>query len=302
MRFPIAVLLLALSLRAAPVCGGVRDRSTMLVSTAWLAEHLRDPKLVVVAIGQEAEFAAAHIPGAVALDYRSLALPVTAEQPLNLQLPPVPDVVKVFAALGVSNDSRIVLYMSKDLTPQTARAWLTLDAIGLGAHASILDGGLPAWQREGRAVSTGIRHPRPGKLEGCAAGDVVVDADYVKSHLSGGGVRIVDARAPQFYSGEIPGRGQRPGHIPGAVSIPFSTLVDGQGKLKPAAELQQQFTRAGVAKGDRVVSYCHIGQQASLVYFAARYLGYDARLYDGSFEDWSRHAELPVEKSAAPGR
>jgi len=268
----------------------------MLVSASWLAEHRNDPKLVLLAIGQPAEFASAHIPGAVALDYRSIALPVTPEQPLNLQLPPAADLEKLFAALGVSNDSRIVLYMSKDMITQTARAWLTLDAIGLGAQTSVLNGGLPEWQREGRPVTTEERKPQPGKLKACTAQDVVVDVDYMKSHVSAAGVRIVDARLPQYYSGETPGRNQRPGHIPGAATIPYTSLVDDQGRLKPAADLARRFADAGVKPGDRVVSYCHIGQQASLVYFTARYLGFDARLYDGSFEDWSRHAELPVEK------
>jgi thiosulfate/3-mercaptopyruvate sulfurtransferase len=269
----------------------------MLVSTGWLADHLQDGNLTILAVGTEADFTAAHIPGALALDYRTIQLPTSPEQPLNLQLPPVADLEKVFSTLGISNDSRIVLYMSKDQIAQTARVWLTLDAMGLGAQASVLDGGLPAWQREGRSVTAEVRHPAPAKLKACAAADVVVDVDYVRAHLAGAGVRVVDARLPQYYSGETPGRNQRPGRIPGAASIPFTSLVDEQGRLKPAAELERQFREAGVRAGDRVVSYCHIGQQASLVYFAARYLGYDARLYDGSFEDWSRHADLPVEKS-----
>jgi thiosulfate/3-mercaptopyruvate sulfurtransferase len=302
MRSILLVFLLPCAIYAAPACGGHGDRSSMLVSTGWLAEHLRDPNLAILAIGTEADFAAGHIPGAVALEYRAIQLPISAEQPLNLQLPPAADLEKVFAALGVSNDSRIILYMSKDWIAQTARVWLTLDAMGLGAQTSVLDGGLPAWQREGRAVSAETRHPAPGKLKACTADDVVVDVESVRSNMGRAGVRVVDARLPQYYSGETPGRNQRPGHIPGATSIPFSSLVDEQGKLKPAAELERQFREAGVKTGERVVSYCHIGQQASLVYFVARYLGFDARLYDGSFEDWSRHAELPVEKAATAGR
>lgn len=296
MRTAVCVLLLWSAIHAAPACGGHGDRSTMVVSTGWLADHLNDKNLVILAVGQKTDFEAAHIPGALPLDYSSIHLMPGPGQPLNLELPPIPDLVKVFSNLGVSNDSHIVLYMSKDLITQTARTWLTLDAMGLGGQASILDGGLPAWQREGRPVSKDLREPKPGKLQACPQADVIVDIDYVKTHLSQRGLHIVDARAPQFYSGETPGRNQRPGHIPGAVSIPFSTLVDNQGKLKPVADLQQQFRKAGVNGGDRVVSYCHIGQQASVVYFVARYLGYDARLYDGSFEDWSRHSELPVEK------
>ena len=91
----------------------------------------------------------------------------------------------------------------------------------------------------------------------------------------------------------------RGGHIPSARNIPFSSLVeDSNNKFKSVAALRELFNAAAVKAGDSVTTYCHIGQQASLLYFVARYLGYDAHLYDGSFEDWSRRTELPVEKSS----
>lgn len=90
----------------------------------------------------------------------------------------------------------------------------------------------------------------------------------------------------------------RAGHIPHARSIPFSTLVDDStNRFKSAEALRALFTSAGVKPNDSVATYCHIGQQASLLYFVARYLGYDAHLYDGSFQDWSNRRDLAVEKS-----
>ena len=92
----------------------------------------------------------------------------------------------------------------------------------------------------------------------------------------------------------------RGGHIPGAKNIPFSSLVDDtSNKFKSPDALRALFNTAGVKQGDSVATYCHIGQQASLLYFVARYLGYDTHLYDGSFEDWSRRPELPVERADA---
>jgi thiosulfate/3-mercaptopyruvate sulfurtransferase len=296
MRLVLALMVLSASAYAAPACGGHGDRSTMLVSTGWLAEHLQDPHLVLLAVGQKADYDSAHLPGAQYLDYASIRLMPGPGQPNNLELPPMPELVKVFGALGVTNDSRIVLYISKDMLSPMTRVYLTLDAMGLGRQTSILDGGLPVWKSEGRPISTDVRQPKPGKLEACAQSDVIVDADYVKANLRHRGVDIVDARNTEFYTGERPGNNQRPGHIPGATSITYSTLVDEQGKFKSAEALRKQFRDAGVQSGDRVVSYCHIGQQATVVYFVARYLGFDARLYDGSFEDWSRHTDFPVEK------
>jgi thiosulfate/3-mercaptopyruvate sulfurtransferase len=86
----------------------------------------------------------------------------------------------------------------------------------------------------------------------------------------------------------------RPGHIPGAVNISFSSIVDSTNRLKDPASLRRIFQQAGVKQGSRVISYCHIGQQATLVYFAAKYLGYEAQVYDGSFEEWSGRKDLPL--------
>jgi thiosulfate/3-mercaptopyruvate sulfurtransferase len=292
----LALLLAHGVIHGAPVCGGHGDRASMLVSTKWLAEHLKDPELVILTIGQKSDFDQAHIPGAQYLDYSAIGLKATADRPNSLELPPMADLAAVFGSLGISNSSRIVLYVNHDLVSPTTRVYLTLDAMGLGAQTSLLDGGWSAWQSEGRPVTAEARPVKAGKLTPCPQSDVVVDVDYVKSNLRHNGVHIVDARTPNYYSGETPGRSQRLGHIPGATNVPYQSVFDEQGKLKPVEALQQQFREAGVKTGDRVVTYCHIGQQATVVYFVARYLGYDARLYDGSFEDWSRHSELPVEK------
>ena len=87
----------------------------------------------------------------------------------------------------------------------------------------------------------------------------------------------------------------RAGHIPGALNIPFSSVVDSTNKLKDDSTLTAMFTSTGIRTGDTIVSYCHIGQQATVLYLVARHLGHEARLYDGSFEDWSGRDELPVD-------
>ncbi len=305
MRTTIVFALAVLS--TAVVFGGTQPRTHnekqakvrdgMIVTTEWLAKHLNDESLVLLQVGEKDEFTAGHIPRAQFITTADLSTP--HGEGLTLELPPAIQLQAVLEKLGVSDNSQIVVYFSKDWVSPTARVFFTFDYLGLGDRTSILDGGLPAWRAEGRPVTTEIFTPKMGKLTVKPKRELLVDSAWVNSNLKRQDVKILDARTPQFYTGAEVGRMPRGGHIPGAVNIPFSSLVDDKtNKFKSPAELRDIFKAAGAASGNKVATYCHIGQQASLLYFAARYLGYDAHLYDGSFEEWSRKADLPVEKSA----
>lgn len=274
-------------------CGGHGAADSMLVSTSWLADHLKDVNLVVLAVGDKADYDAAHIPGAQYVEYKEVA-PKGANG-LSAELPAMPVLAAFFSKLGVGNDSRIVIYRMKDnALTQAARVYMTLDAMGLGAGASLLDGNLATWTGEGRTVTAETAARKPGKLEPCAQSDVITDLEFVRNNLHKDGVRILDARSPEFYSGATTRPPYEPGHIEGAGNVFFNSAFSENGKLKPASELRAQFSAAGVKSGDRVVTYCFIGQQASALYFISRYLGYDTRLYDGSWEEWGKDPALPT--------
>ena len=295
-----AVVLIALFMLAIPAAlaaGGTGNMpgdtpgAPVVVSTAWLAAHIDDSNLIIFHVGSSRrDYARGHIPGARLLWSSSLS---TTTEDLTLELPPEEQADSVLRNLGVSDGARIVLYFSNGNVTQTTRIFLTLEYLGLSGKVSVLDGGLDAWKAEGRTLTAEMRKHPLGSYVPRLHPEVVVDADWVVAHLRDRGVAIVDARGAQFYQGHGGGM-PRAGHIPGAVNIPFSSLVDSTNRFKDKRELEKVFDGAGVKPGVTVVSYCHIGQQASLVYFVARYLGYDAHLYDGSFEDWSSREELPI--------
>lgn len=284
--------------QAAPApCGAHGDKNTMLVSTSWLADHLNDPNVVVIVVWNKADFDKGHIPGSIFMNFMDSHL-MTGPTGLTMELPPMSQLAETFGKMGVTNDSHIILYQAGTSFTATARVYLTLDAMGLGAQTSVLDGGFLQWTKEGRAVSTEPRNVKPAVVTPCPKNEVITDISYVSANMHHPGVAIVDARLAEFYTGATQPDKQRFGHIPGAGNLPFPTLTDSStGRLKSPEELVALFRDAGVKPGDHIVVYCHIGQQASAAYFAARYLGYDVRLFDGSWEDWSAHKDLPAETS-----
>jgi thiosulfate/3-mercaptopyruvate sulfurtransferase len=291
---------LALLLIAAP--GAAAPRDGLIVTTAWLAQHLTDPDLVLLHVGDKAEYDARHIPGARYVALSDISVTGPAGTGLTLEMPPAADLRERLANLGISDRSRIVVYYGKDWVSPSTRVIFTLDYAGLGDATSLLDGGMDAWTRDGHDVTAVVPPARHGTLSPHEPRALIVDADYVLAHLKTPQTAIVDARDTTFYDGtQTGGRGEarhRTGHIAGAHSVPFSSLTDEKLHVKPTGELAAIFERAGVQPHDTVVAYCHVGQQATAVIFAARVLGHPVLLYDGSFEDWSRHPDYPVDVPA----
>jgi thiosulfate/3-mercaptopyruvate sulfurtransferase len=288
----------------AAATAGAEPAVPLVVPTAWLAAHLADKNLVLLHVGDADGYRAKHLAGARLVALSDISISMQGPDQLHLELPPPEDLRHRLEALGISNDSRIVVYFGEDWVSPATRVVLTLDAAGLGDRAGLLDGGMPAWVRDGHPVTDVAPPARTGKLAPLAMKPIIVNATTVLSSLGKPGVTVIDARDRAFYDGTQTGSSHdqkhRTGHIAGAHSVPFDSVFDDKLVLRPAADLEARFAQAGVKPGDTVIGYCHIGQQATAMLFAARRLGHRVMLYDGSFEDWSlHHPGYPVEASGA---
>ncbi len=264
------------------------------VSTQWLSEHLNDKEIVILQVGfSRNDYKYGHVPNARFLWFNSLA---PSNPDLSTEMPGLDEGKKVLEELGITGNSKIVVVFTGSNVTVTTRMILALSYFGFGDQTALLDGGLELWKSEGRMVSKDIVTPKKTTLSIKLDHSVITDADWIKKNLADPKVTIVDARTKPFYDGNGGGI-SRQGHIKGAKNLVFNSVLDTANKIRPVAELQKMFDSAGVTKGTTVVTYCHVGQQATLVYYAAKYLGYKATVYDGCFEDWNvRDESYPVEK------
>lgn len=294
----------SLSLAVGESAAARAPRDELVVSAAWLAAHLDDPALVLLHVGDRDEYAARHIPRARHVALSEISVSGENGKDLTLEMPPPEDLRHRLEALGISNTSRIVVDYAKGRVSSATRVIFTLDYAGLGDRASLLDGGVDAWIRAGKPTTDVVPSPAHGSLAPLVIRPIVVTAADVRASLGQAGRAVIDARAASFYdgveTGGVKGLPHRTGHVAGARNIPFTAITDDDARIRSNEELAALFVEAGVKDGDTVVGYCHIGQQATATLFAARLLGHPVWLYDGSFEDWSRRKELPVEKSASP--
>lgn len=300
----IAVLIFALVFVLFPAdarqqgCAGSPPAAPpMTVGVDWLEKNLNDPNLVLLHIGLRPEYDAGHIQGAAFVSLQDISAPQVPDG-LSLQIPTDEQLKPVLEKFGISNNSRIILYFGKDWVSPTTRVYFTLDVFGLGDNTSILDGGMPAWTAAGKALTKDVPAKKAGTLKLEKNESLIARADWLKANLKKDDVKVIDARNTNFYDGTSAGNMPRAGHIPGAKNIPFDSITDGNNKLKDDATLRKMFADAGVKPYDNVVTYCHIGQQGTLDYFAAKKLGLKVALYDGSFQEWSRLSDTPVENPA----
>lgn len=271
-----------------------------LVSTDWLAAELGAPDLRVLdataflpGSGRDAraEYEAAHIPGAIFFDLEEMSDP---ESSLPHTWPPAHLFASRMRALGIGDHDRIVIYDNSPLHTG-ARAWWMLKSFG-ARQVAILDGGLPKWTAEGRALQSGTPALPPGHFTAQPAEGAVLDKAQMLALVGDDGHVIADARGADRFRGDAaePRPGLASGHIPGSRSLPQSDFFRIDNRFKQGDELRAAFDAAGVDLARPLVTTCGSGVTACVILFGAHLLGKtDMSLYDGSWSEWGADPDTP---------
>lgn len=268
---------------------------TPLVSTAWLADHLGTGDLVVVDVRKEADFAAGHVPGAVRTDF-----PGAWRGPRGV-VPPVAETAVHVAALGISNDTTMVIVPGGGDGTEfgiSARIYWAMKYLGHDSVA-ILDGGWTAWSADAaNPIATGESTPTPVTFTADVHPEVLATTDEVRSKL-GTDTILVDARPPSQYLGETKSNVvAKAGHIPGAINLPYATLYDAAAsRLRPVDQLEAALPdKLRGQQGADVIAYCNTGWWSAIDWFVLHeLLGYQhAHLYVESMAGWTADPKNPV--------
>ena len=275
------------------------DDPRILVSTDWLARHLKDPDLRVLDASwylpdqnrdAKAEYAAGHIPGARFFDIDEIS---DQRSSLPHMAPPPEKFISRMRALGVGDGHQVVVYDGAGLF-SAARVWWLFRLMGK-ADVAVLDGGLPKWRAEGRELEDMPPLIKDRHLTTSRQNQLVKDVTQVAHAAKLGEAEIVDARAAARFRGEVaePRPGLRRGHIPGSKNLPFATMLNGDGTMKPPAELRAVFVAAGVDLAKPVITSCGSGVTAAVLSLALERIGHrNHALYDGSWAEWGMYDDL----------
>ncbi|MCK0143951.1 3-mercaptopyruvate sulfurtransferase [Aliiroseovarius sp. F20344] len=273
-----------------------------LVSTDWLAKHLKDPDLRILDASwympdmgrnAKAEYDAAHIPGARYFDIDEIA---DLRSDLPHMMPPVEKFMSRVRAMGVGDGHQIVVYDGMGLF-SAARVWWMFRLMG-HKDIAVLDGGLPKWQAEGHPIEDMPPVIRDRHMTVSRQAQMIKDVTQVAAASKLGDYEIIDARGAERFRGEVeePREGLRSGHIPNSKNLPFGNLLNADGTMKSPDEMRALFEAAKVDLKKPAILSCGSGVTAAILALALERMGHDRHaVYDGSWSEWGMYSDLKVE-------
>ncbi|MFZ5964332.1 3-mercaptopyruvate sulfurtransferase [Thalassococcus sp. BH17M4-6] len=279
-----------------------QDDPKTLVSTGWLAQHLKDPDLRILDASwylpdagrdPRAEYDAAHIPGARFFDMDDIS---DQRSDLPHMAPPVEKFMSRLRAMGVGDGHQVVVYDGAGLF-SAARVWWLFRLMGQD-NIAVLDGGLPKWQAEGREVEDMPPVVRDRHMTVRRQNSLVKDVTQVSAASKLQDTEIIDARSAARFRGDAPEprEGLRAGHIPGSKNVHYASLLNDDGTMKDPDALRRVFEDAGVDLSKPAITTCGSGVTAAILSLAMERMGKtDHALYDGSWSEWGMFPGLPIE-------
>jgi thiosulfate/3-mercaptopyruvate sulfurtransferase len=269
------------------------------ISTQWLQDHLNDPNLNILDTQPDIyDYLIEHIPGAVYLNEAALRVPKGG---LPAQYIPAEAAKLLFRRIGLDNDSPVVVCSGQGAYTETSGALsqsMLAYALARFGHncVYVLDGGLDKWRREGRRLSREYPRVVEGRFRPAIRSEYFIDMEQVKGMKERADVILLDARSAQLYEGRGPW--SRAGHIPGAVNLPWQTLMSDTNPtlLKCDDEIRKILRDHGVTSDKTIIVSCGAGKESTCEFLLLKwYLGYpDVRLYEGSFTEWADYPQNPT--------